>query len=246
MGRRRERRAVRRGSGRRYGRKRTDPDRVERCLGLCLLVCGFLVLLSFYRGILGPALSSVAELQVRTMINRSINEAVAEEFLSDDVNGTLMRVETAADGTVTMIQADMAAVNRMTARLTGKIQERVAQMGEERVSVPFGSVFGSQILSQMGPSLELRVIPAGTADVSFKTEFESSGITQPRHRIYLTVNSTARILAPFTLTRVETEQEILVAETVIVGDTPQSYVFVPEESILDGMDSSVEDENGYT
>jgi len=223
-------------------RRRSDPDRVKRCLGLCLLLCGLLAILAFFNGVLGPALSSVAEIQVRNMIHRSINEAVAEEFMSEEAGGRLMQVETASDGQVTMIQADMAAVNRMTVGLTGRIQEKIAQMGEERLRIPLGSIFGSQILSQVGPSMELRVVPVGTADVGFKTEFESSGINQTRHRIYLTVNSTARILVPFTMAKVETENEILMAETVIVGDTPQSYVFVPEESILDGMDSGAGEE----
>lgn len=223
-------------------RRRSDPDRIKRYLGLCLLLCGFLAILAFFNGVLGPAFSSVAELQVRTMINRSINEAVAEEFMNEETGGQLMQMETASDGQVTMLQADMAAVNRMTSGLTGRIQEKISQMGEERLNIPLGSIFGSQILSQIGPSMNLRVIPVGTTDVSFKTEFESSGINQTRHRIYLTVNSTARILAPFTMAKVETENEILMAETVIVGDTPQSYVFVPEESILDGMDSGTGEE----
>ena len=144
-----------------------------------------------------------------------------------------MEVRSTSEGGVTMIRADMASVNRVYARLTGRIQERIAALGEDRITVPLGNVLGSQILAQMGPSMELRVIPVGTAEVGFKTEFESSAINQTRHRIYLEVDCTARILAPFSMTKVTTHHEILLAETVIVGDTPQSYVFVPEESILD-------------
>ena len=121
----------------------------------------------------------------------------------------------------------------MVAELTGKIQTKIGNLGEEQIRVPWGNVLGSQILTQMGPDMKMRVIPVGTAEVGFKTEFESSAINQTRHRIYLDVRCMARILAPFTMAKVETKSEILIAETVIVGDTPQSYVFVPEESILD-------------
>ena len=156
-----------------------------------------------------------------------------EAFRNGNLDRQLMQVKTAGDGHVTMIQADMAAVNEVVSVLTGKIQTKIGELGEERINVPWGNVLGSQILTQMGPNMKMRVIPVGTAEVGFKTEFESSAINQTRHRIYLEVHCTARILAPFTMAKVETDSEILMAETVIVGDTPQSYVLVPEESILD-------------
>ncbi|MBQ8589157.1 MAG: sporulation protein YunB [Firmicutes bacterium] len=215
---------------------RKDRDHVGRVLGLCLLLCFLSVIFSFFNSVLGPTLGAIAELHVRTMIHRSVNEAVAEEFPAGRTKTGLMGVQSSSDGKVTMIQADMTEVNQITASLTGKIQKKVASLGEERISVPLGNVLGSQILAQMGPSMELRVIPVGTAEVGFKTDFESSAINQTRHRIYLEVRCTARIMAPFSVTKIETENEILLAETVIVGDTPQSYVFVPEESILDVID----------
>ena len=147
-----------------------------------------------------------------------------------------MQVQRDLDGGITMVQADMEAVNKVTSSLTERIQKNIGGLREERIYVSLGNVIGSQILAQMGPSMELRIIPVGTAEVGFKTEFESSAVNQTRHRIFLDVHCTARILAPFTMTKVETHQEILLAETVIVGDTPQSYVVVPEESILDVVD----------
>ena len=210
-----------------------DRIRVARMLWICLILCILALLTSIFNRVLEPALGSVAELHVKTMIHRSVNEAVSESFLEGSMDRQLMQVKTAGDGKVTMIQADMAAVNVVVSKLTEKIQHKIAGLGEERITVPWGTVLGSQILTQMGPNMKMRVIPVGTAEVGFKTEFESSAINQTRHRIYLEVHCTARMLAPFTMAKVETRSEILMAETVIVGDTPQSYVFVPEESILD-------------
>ena len=210
-----------------------DRTRVSRILWVCLILSIAALFISVFNRILEPVLGSVAELHVKTMIHRSVNEAVAESFSDGSLDLQLMQVKTAGNGHVTMIQADMAAVNEVVSVLTGRIQSKIGGLGEERISVPWGNVLGSQILTQMGPNMKMRIIPVGTAEVGFKTEFESSAINQTRHRIYLEVHCTARILAPFTMEKVETKSEILMAETVIVGDTPQSYVFVPEESILD-------------
>ncbi len=221
----------------RYKKRTADRTAVRRYLLFCCCLCVLGILLTATGGVLGPAISSAAELQVRNMITKSINQAVAEEMLSGEISGQLIQVQTGADG---MIQADTIAMNRMAASLTGRIQERITSLGEESIAIPFGSVFGSQLLSQIGPKLKLKVVPIGAAEVGFKTEFESSGINQTRHRIYLEVSSTARILAPFSLAKIQTSDVILVAETVIVGDVPQSYVFVPENDILDGLDSGME------
>ena len=210
-----------------------ERTRVVRIFWICLILCILAFTTTVFNRVLEPALASVAELHVKTMIHRSVNEAVMESFRNGNLDRQLMQVKTAGDGHVTMIQADMAAVNEVVSVLTGKIQTKIGELGEERINVPWGNVLGSQILTQMGPNMKMRIIPVGTAEVGFKTEFESSAINQTRHRIYLEVCCTARILAPFTMEKVETKSEILMAETVIVGDTPQSYVFVPEESILD-------------
>ena len=44
------------------------------------------------------------------------------------------------------------------------------------------------------------------------------------------------MLAPFTDSEITVTNTVLVAETVILGQVPDSYVVVPEESILDAME----------
>lgn len=43
-------------------------------------------------------------------------------------------------------------------------------------------------------------------------------------------------MAPFTAETFETSSNVLVAETVILGKVPHSFVQVPEEDILDVTD----------
>ena len=44
-----------------------------------------------------------------------------------------------------------------------------------------------------------------------------------------------QILAPFTDKVAEINRRVLIAEAIIVGKVPDSYVVVPEESILDAI-----------
>ena len=68
-----------------------------------------------------------------------------------------------------------------------------------------------------------------------KRIFESQGINQTKYRIYITVESSIRVLRPFSSGDLKVRNKDLVAETVIVGEVPDSYVNVPENEILDAV-----------
>ena len=55
------------------------------------------------------------------------------------------------------------------------------------------------------------------------SNFESAGINQTRHRIYLEIKSKMGVVAPFVSKRVEVINEVNIAETVLIGDVPETY-----------------------
>ena len=71
--------------------------------------------------------------------------------------------------------------------------------------------------------MEVKLIPTGTVSIEFKTEFISTGINQTRHRVYLEIKSKMGIVAPFTSERVEVVNHVNVAETVLIGDVPDTF-----------------------
>ena len=58
------------------------------------------------------------------------------------------------------------------------------------------------------------------------TEFEDAGINQTRHKIYLILNATVRILIGNAAQTVVISSQVLISETIIIGDVPQSFVEV--------------------
>ena len=63
---------------------------------------------------------------------------------------------------------------------------------------------------------------------AFSTEFESAGINQTRHKIYLSLQTSVRLVIPSGARQVLLQSQVLIAESIIVGEVPQSYVSVPE------------------
>ena len=199
---------------------------------LLLLGYGFI----FMNRIVKPTIISIGETKAKAMLTQVVNDVVKEKFTEDVQSGNLLNIKTNDEGKVTMVQADSAAMTRLSYDLAGRIQSRIKHMDEEKVMVPIGTILGSQILSQTGPKMNLKVLPLGATQIAFTAEFEETGINQTKYKVYLVVKSKAKVLVPFSSNNIDLETVLLVAETIIVGDVPQTYVNVPEQEIMDAVD----------
>lgn len=72
--------------------------------------------------------------------------------------------------------------------------------------------------------------------MDFRTEFETQGINQTKYKIYIVLNCRIKMAAPFSTQIFQTKSTVLLAEAVILGKVPDSYVVVPEDDILDATE----------
>ena len=70
-------------------------------------------------------------------------------------------------------------------------------------------------------------------NIGYNTEFESAGINQSKYKVYLHVKTETRLLVPFMSEKFTTENTVLIAEAVIVGDVPQTYANIPKDEMSD-------------
>ena len=82
---------------------------------------------------------------------------------------------------------------------------------------------GSKIFSGLGPNIPIKLYTSGTVETKLRSEFESTGINQTIHRLYLDVQCQISILTPFNNIEETIKNQIVLAENVIVGEIPQTY-----------------------
>ncbi len=179
-----------------------------------------------------PPLLAISEMRARTIATQVINEAIMSELTYKVKYEDLFVVKTDKENRITMLQANTMSMNRIAAETALRIQESLRQMGTKKVSIPLGSVLGSEIFANFGPRFNIDILPMGTVIVDFITDFEEAGINQTRHKIYLAVNAQVRVVLPLASDVVDVATRIPIAETIVVGDIPQSYIFVPEDEFL--------------
>ncbi len=180
---------------------------------------------------LRPTITVLAETKALELANRSINKAVAE-VVRDEINySDLINTKLDSQGKITLMQSNTIMMNKIASDVALKIQDELKQVKTTTSYIPIGTALKSPILAKYGPQLKVSIEPIGTVSVDFKTDFESSGINQTRHRIYLEAKTQVKVVIPLTTSTKEVKAQIPICETVIIGDVPNSYVNIPKENV---------------
>lgn len=175
----------------------------------------------------------LAEVKAKAMISQVINAAIKEEFFQQGANlENLLIINKNNQGSIEMIQSNTVALNVLTAELSHEIKRNYEGMQPTSISVPVGTILGSQILSQMNVYFKIKVLPLSVSNIDFSSEFESQGINQTKYKMYLTIKSKVRIMSPYSSETLECSERFLLVEAVVLGNVPNSYVQVPESEIL--------------
>ena len=83
---------------------------------------------------------------------------------------------------------------------------------------------GLTLLAGSGPRIPISIVPVGSVQTDFETEFEACGINQTRHKVYLQLSASIRIVIPTGAKTTNVTANMLVAESIIVGKVPESFV----------------------
>lgn len=153
----------------------------------------------------------------------SISNKAVQEVMNDVGYLDLIILDRDETGKILALRANVIEMNRIATEISIKIQEMNNELEESYVRIPLGNFTVNALLAGRGPALEVKLIPTGTVNIEFKTEFISTGINQTRHRVYLEIKSRMGIVAPFTSEKVEVVNHVNVAETVLIGEVPETF-----------------------
>lgn len=200
---------------------------ILRILAILVLITVALIILVDHN--ITPVALSIAQAQVRAIASDAIFTAV-QESIQDITYEDLIHVTYDGNGKVAMVQANSVRMNQIASQTALAAQEHISAIDMRSVSVPIGTVFGGPVFSGRGPKLPVRVMPAGSVMTEFGTNFGAAGVNQSRHEIYLTLKARMQIAIPLGSEAIEVTLRVPVAETVIVGEVPQTYLYTDERA----------------
>jgi len=182
---------------------------------------------------LKPVILSMAEAQARVLAVEAVNNA-AYEVMRDKVNyQDLVAVVQDENGRVTMLRADTMEMTELGTRVALLAQRNLDALSATSIRIPMGAATGIRLLSGVGPVVSVNVTPIGSVSTEYVSEFNSAGINQTRHRIYLKMVATVRMVIPTASSTAQVSAYVLIAESIIVGVVPEMYADVAQDNVLD-------------
>ncbi len=153
-------------------------------------------------------------------------------ILKEKNYGNIVEVEKDEKGNIGVIKSDVVVINEIASDIAIAIQGELSKLKTEQILIPAGSFLGSNLLAGFGPNIKIKILPVGNIKTDIKTEFVSTGINQTMYRIYLELQCEVKILTPFNTVNTVITNQVLLVETVIIGEIPSTYYN------LEGLDKS--------
>lgn len=188
---------------------------------LIVLIFGFFFLRSRYRDVI----QELAETQVKNTTSDLTNDAIAKQIEDGVVQyDRIVYFEKDLDGRITALKTNIGEVNRLKTDILNIINDEILALDNSDIGIPLGSLFLPELLSGRGPAIPVHILSIRNSDANFVSHFSQAGINQTLHQVTMDVSIDVSVLVLGQTTSFTMESQVVVAETVIVGDVPNTFL----------------------
>lgn len=186
-----------------------------------LLFSLFLILRGKYRGVI----QDLAQTQVKNTTSDLTNDAIAKQIADGVIQyDRIVYFEKDLDGKITALKTNMTEINRLKTDILNIINDEILALDTSDIGIPIGSLFLPELFSGKGPAIPVHILSIRNSDASFVSDFTQAGINQTLHQLSMEVSVDVSVLVLAQTNSFTVTSEVVVAETVIVGDVPGTYL----------------------
>ena len=172
-----------------------------------------------------PYVREAARVRVTNAASDWLVDAINAELRSGRIDFSHMTyLEKDVNGNITAVRTNTAEMNCLKSEIMELLGEEMPELDAQELGVPIGSILLPDYFAGQGVRLPVRVVALSSSDASFSTTFESAGINQSIQRVVLNVRITLTVLSPAGTQEIDVDSDVIVAETIVVGTVPNSYV----------------------
>lgn len=206
----------------RYFPKKKKHALTFRCTCVFLIFTILFILLDIP---IRPVVRENAKYIVKNEVTIMINECVADYMSENNIAyNDLITLSLNDNKEVTSVGTDAIAINHLKTAITNAIATELKDSRGEKIRVSLGNLFDSYILDYIGIEFQVKLTDYGFIETDILSDFSATGINQTVHRITLKIRVDVNINVG-TLYQTETvETELLLAETVLLGNVPEMLV----------------------
>ena len=183
-----------------------------------------MVLLVLFRIKFNDSILSLAQTQVSNTTSDLINDAIDRQIEDGNIQyDRMVYFEKDLNGRITALKTNMSEVNRLKTDILNLINDDILALSTEDLGIPLGSLVLPEFLSGKGPNIPVQIMSIRNSDASFSSNFSEAGINQTLQQLNMHVSVDVTILVLGKTESFTISSQVVVAETIIVGDVPNTY-----------------------
>ena len=188
------------------------------------LLFGSIILLTVFRIKYNNAILSLARTQVSNTTSDLNNDAIDRQIEEANIQyDRMVYFEKDLDGRITALKTNMSEVNRLKTDILNLINHDILALSTSDLGIPIGSLFLPEFLSGRGPVIPVEILSIRNSDASFSSDFTEAGINQTLQQLNMHVSVDVTILVLGKTESFTISSQVVVAETIIVGDVPDTF-----------------------
>lgn len=179
----------------------------------------------YYFKVICPIVVGLSEEKVRSIATASISTVVGDVMADENTSyDKIVHITRDANDKIELIEIDTVQVNLLIREVTRLVQEEFDKLGENGITISLGTFTGIPFLFGYGPDVNINLVPVGSVQTNVQSSFVSAGINQTLHRLYFVVSTIIGMVLPGMTQNFTTNLEVLLCESVIVGEIPEIYL----------------------
>lgn len=202
-------------------RRRKRRGRVLLVLLTVVLVVSVVMFRDKFRVITKDLAITQAKNQTSDLINDAISRQIAEGEIQYD---RLVYFEKDIEGRITALKTNMPEMNRLKTEILNLINNEILALDTHDIGIPLGSIILPELFSGKGPALPVQVLSISNSDGSFHSDFSAAGINQTLHQLVMSISVDVTVLVLNETESFNVASQVVVAETVIVGVVPETFL----------------------
>lgn len=196
--------------------------RLLRRLALLLILA--IAALVLFRCKFNEPVRELAQAQVVNATSDLINDAIDRQIETGDIQyDRIVYFEKDLNGSITALKTNMSEVNRLKTNTLNIINDEILALDQTDIGIPIGSVFLPEFFSGRGITIPVQIIAIRNSDAYFDSHFTQAGINQTLHKLNMCVLIDVSVLVLGRSTSFTVTSEVMVAETIMVGDVPDTF-----------------------
>ena len=195
--------------------------------------CGFILLITIAIGVFfalfrlkyRDAIRSLSHTQVINATSDLINDAIDLQIENGNIQyDRIVYFEKDLNGKITALKTNIGEVNKLKTDTLNVINDEILAIDESSIGIPVGSLILPEFLSGRGPQIPVEVLTIRNSDASFSSDFTHAGINQTLHQLHMSVSVDVSVLVLGSTVSFTVAADVVVAETIIVGDVPDTFL----------------------